>query len=408
MDLKERLAQLDRLTRKNTAGRPRRRKAPSGRQTEAALVELGLTRTETPAGPVWSRDLCDRLEPPASVPDLSGLFSQDGARRPPLAEILFLDTETTGLAGGTGTLVFQAGASWWEDGAYVTRQFFLPEPGPERAMLECIGELANGFSVVVTFNGASFDLPLLRTRALLNRLDDPCGALLSWDLLVPARRLWGGRLPNCRQQTIEQMVCRCQREGGDLDGSRVPQAWFDFLATGDLGLLPEVLLHNHRDMLGMARIFLRVCEVGEFLPALASGQDHAVGDSCVDRAGLWALGRICERRRDTLGAAACFERAWSCGWGVVVDVRQRRRFRQDAVRNLKRCQMWDLVEKVIRDGVESADFAGAKGPLRAWHREAAILYEHRLKRLEQALYHAVLAEDDHRAARIRKTLSGDN
>ena len=123
-------------------------------------------------------------------------------------DIVFLDVETTGLAGGTGTLVFLVGVAWWTaDGALEVRQLFLPGPGREAPLLAELARVAARFRVVATYNGASFDLPLLRTRARLARRRDPFRHLVSWDLLVAARRCWGRRLPDCRQQTIETTVC---------------------------------------------------------------------------------------------------------------------------------------------------------------------------------------------------------
>jgi len=410
MDLRQRLAHLDKLTRKPAAASARQ-VGPRVRRnvdTDAVVRELGLACEETSGGRVWTRELIDPVASLSSpLPDLSGLFTRSPRLQPALPEVLLLDTETTGLSGGTGTLVFQVGASWWANGALHTRQYFLPDPGGESAMLAALGELATRFKVIVTFNGASFDLPLVRTRALLNRLDDPFAGLVSWDLLVPARRLWGTRLPDCRQQTIEGAICGLPRGADDLDGAYVPQAWFDFLVTGLPGLLPRVLSHNHGDMLGMAHIFRRVCEVGSRLAhpdedAASSGNVAGTWEEqWSDRPGWWALGRTYERRLDRSAAAACFAKAWRHPWGQVSGAANRSRFQRDAVRNLKRCQRWDLVEKIILNGLALANETGNEKMARSWHREAAILYEHRLKDLRRAFHHAVLAADEHRTGRLK-------
>ncbi len=403
MDLKKRLAQLDKLTRKpdSTAESTSRSDQSAIRpDRETVLTELGLQRFETAAGPVWYVDHCENLLPPADpIPELTGLFVREPARRPRISEVLFLDTETTGLAGGTGTLVFQLGLSWWRADVFHTRQYFLPGPADEAALLAALAEIANDFAVVVTFNGASFDLPLLRTRALLNRLPDPLRDLVSWDLLVPSRRLWANRLPNCRQQTLEQFVCGRERNLGDIDGAQIPQTWFDFLANGQAGLLSNVLTHNHRDMVGMGEIFQRICRVGLWLGATAGRADqwaaHGLPD---DRAGAWVLGRVCERRMAVSEAAACFRRAWERPWAAVSESDSQRRFRRDAIRNLKRCEQWELVEEVIHDGLLS------DANDTALHREAAILYEHRRVDLDRALHHALRAADEHRTARLERLL----
>ncbi len=402
MDLKKRLAQLDRLTRKPKPAEPDLStvdQAPLDQDT--LLAEMGLEREDTEAGPVWWVDHKDDLfSPPPQLPPFNGLFTREPNLCPRAEEILFLDTETTGLAGGTGTLVFQLGISWWRDEALHTRQYFLPGPGHEMAMMVALGERAQSFKAIVTFNGASFDLPLLRTRALLNRLVDPLAHLVSWDLLVPARRLWGNRLQDCRQQTLELAICGRQRLSGDIDGARIPQTWFDFLASRQAGLLPNVLSHNHRDMVGMAEIFGRVCRVGQWL---ANREDTAARwpdeDLPVDRAGAWALGRICERRQEAEMAASFFTQGWQVGNGGMADPVAQNRFCRDAIRNLKRNRQWDLVEKLIHDALESNEND------EAMHREAAILYEHRLVDWERALRHAELAKDEHRVARLQRILA---
>jgi uncharacterized protein YprB with RNaseH-like and TPR domain len=399
MDLKKRLAQLDRLSR-----RPVSPGDPSDRNPQAdpavvasirsaTIAGLGLSESASSAGPVWSCEYRDDLPSPDDpFPDLLEFFSRTVDFEVDPGKILFLDTETTGLAGGTGTIPFLVGLSWWKNNGLTTRQYFLPGPGHEAAMLHELSVLAAGFRIVVTFNGASFDLPLLRTRARLNRMDDPLADLLVWDLLVPARRLYGNRLTDCRQQTLEKEVCDMRRTGGDIDGSRIPQVWFDFLATGQAGLLSRVLTHNHRDMVGMGRLFNLVVQAAR----------------CLDRGGGptgklnwldgWALGKICERRRDTDSALACLGEALASaprgGSGGLGDPR----FLADAVRILKRGGDWLLVERVINDGLS----AGVDEP---WlHREAAILYEHRLVRWPKALDHALKAGDDHRVARLRRLL----
>lgn len=388
MDLKKRLAQLDRLSRSLEPVSPPTR--ISSATIAAALAELGLSRTETPDGPVWCRQYRDDLAGPAApLPDLREFFSRAVDLLPDPGDLLFLDTETTGLAGGTGTIPFLVGVSWWEKGGLTTRQYFLPDPGQEAAMLQDLFRLAGGFGFVVTFNGASFDLPLLRTRARLNRLADPLADLVGWDLLVPARRLYGNRLPDCRQQTLESEICGLGRDTGDIDGSRIPQTWFDFLATGQVGLLPRVMTHNRRDMVGMGHLFEWVTKAArrlEKIPCLTQGMDWRDG---------WALGRICERRKMGASALECLGFAVSSAPRLGAEGLGDPRFLSDAVRILKRGQDWTLVEQVIRQGLDS----GIDEP---WlHREAAILYEHRLVDISKALDHAVKSGEDHRVNRLQ-------
>jgi uncharacterized protein YprB with RNaseH-like and TPR domain len=400
MDLKKRLAELDRLSRRPGPSRePANKILPPeslelGSIRKTSLEELDLRETITASGSVWSREYHDPMPGLGeALPDLREFFSRAADFAPGPEDLLFLDTETTGLAGGTGTIPFLVGVSWWKDSILTTRQYFLPGPGDEVAMLGELDSLATGFGVVVTFNGASFDLPLLRTRARLNRLENPLAGLLVWDLLVPARRLYGNRLPDCRQQTLELEICGLPREGGDIEGSRIPQVWFDFLATGRGGLVSNVMTHNHRDMLGMGCLFERVS-------AAARSLDQETGSTRgMNWLDGWALGRICERRRDTSMALACLTAAVGAAPFEKARGLGDPRFLADAVRVLKRGGDWGLVERVIHQGLS----AGVDEP---WlHREAAILYEHRLVQPAKALDHALKSGEDHRVNRLRALLS---
>lgn len=399
MDLKKRLAQLDRLSRRpasmgdvsNPETQPDR--AALALTRAATIADLGFRESASPAGSVWICEYRDALPGPGvPLPNLREFFSRTVDFEVDPGKILFLDTETTGLAGGTGTIPFLVGVSWWDKGGLTTRQYFLPGPGHEAAMLHELSLLASDFRIVATFNGASFDLPLLRTRARMNRLVDPVAGLVVWDLLVPARRLYGNQLPDCRQQTLEREVCKMHRTEGDIEGSQIPQVWFDFLATGQTGLLSRVMTHNRRDMVGMGRLFNLVSQAAQ---RLDQGIDPAENMDWLDG---WALGRICERRRDTDSALACLgvsvASAPRHGAGGLGDSR----FLADAVRILKRGGDWLLVERVINDGL----FAGVDEP---WlHREAAILYEHRLGNRPKALDHALKSGENHRVARLRRLL----
>lgn len=391
MDLRKRLASLDRLSRRpgKATGPEPVRAADDG----DALEALGLTERATPAGPVWVREYSDptRLSG-GSLPDLGGFFTRPADGASSVADLIFLDTETTGLAGGTGTIPFLVGVSWWSDGRLRTRQYFLPGPGREGALLADLESLAGDFAAVVTFNGASFDLPLLRTRARLERRRDPLADLASWDLLVPCRRLWGRRLPDCRQQTLEVEVLGRPRGGGDIDGHRIPQTWFDFLATGRPGDLPAVLTHNHRDMRGMADLLGAVLEAAGSLDAAAFPEGSGWRSA-------WARGRICEHRRDPASAG----RWMACAVDSLADGEGTREgeetFFRDAVRILKRTADWPLVERTLEAGF-------ARGHDAPWiHREAAILFEHRLVRFDRALHHAARSGEAGRVKRLEMKIS---
>lgn len=390
MDLKKRLASLDKLTRKTTREPGALSLKNSGLKPEQrAIEELGLTCQETPAGPVFFRDCFDSLHPPHDpLPALDGFLSQWGGRSPSLAKILFLDTETTGLAGGTGTLAFLVGVSWFEKKGLVTRQLFLPSPACELAMLKYLSELAQRFEAIVTFNGASFDLPLLKTRALMNRLDHPWDQLQGWDLLVPSRRIWGNQLENCRQQSIEKAVEAPRRDSRDIEGSLIPQTWFDFLQENDSQSVEKVMYHNWRDMVGMGVIFQDLVMMARFL----EDSPQEVG---LDRERAWAMARIAERRGQTARSISWMEYAWK---KTSASDLANRRFCLDLVRILKRSRCWSLVENVIAAVLVSHE----DDPW--FHREAAIFYEHRNPDLPRAISHALVAAEENRLMRLQRKL----
>lgn len=394
MDLKQRLARLDRMTSRGAGPAPGERcpdpAAPMG--PEAPPPELGLREVATPAGPCWVREWREPAPPvPDQLPDLTGILSRHADRRPTRDRILLLDTETTGLAGGTGTLAFLIGVGWWEGGELVVRQLWLPAPGREAGMLCALWEWAAPFETVVTFNGAAFDLPLLRTRALMNRRTDPLAHLLSWDLLPAARRLWGRSLPDCRQQTVEASICGLERGDGDIEGARIPEVWRAWLGSGATDEMLCVMRHNRRDIGGMASIMDRLCAEH----AAAAGP---IPGPVTDWRRAWALARVAERRRDTAAAAGWIAVALAMGGRSPGDV-PRASFEMDAARILKRARCWReleaLLAAVVADGV--GDWA---------HREAAILYEHRLPHLEQALRHARIWGERVRIERLERRLAG--
>jgi len=176
-----------------------------------------------------------------------------GVDTPHLADAAFLDVETTGLSGGTGTYVFLVGLGTFDDGAFRLRQFFLADLSGERAMLAAVAEALASRGAIVSFNGRCFDLPLLDTRLLLNRLPLPCEGLPHLDLLYPARRLYRGRLPSCRLAVLESVLLRVARED-DVPGWAIPSLYFDYLRAGRAGPLRHVFRHNALDILSLVTL----------------------------------------------------------------------------------------------------------------------------------------------------------
>lgn len=203
-----------------------------------------------------------------------------------LRRAVFVDTETTGLAGGTGTYAFLVGLGYFEEDAFHLRQYFMRDYGEEPAMLRGIAQLMSGMDGIVSFNGKAFDLPLLETRFLLSRLPpDPLDAP-HLDLLFPARRIWRARLASCALSSLEQGVLGLCRDGRDVPGYLIPDMYFRYLQTGNADEIHRVFYHNAQDILSLVALTSHVCSL--------FGAPHSL-DS-VDELDLLSIGQLYERR----------------------------------------------------------------------------------------------------------------
>ena len=172
--------------------------------------------------------------------------------------LLHFDTETTGLAGGTGTRAWMIGAAdWLADGRFRVRQLTTATMGAETAMLRTFATWFEPDTVLVSYNGKCYDAPLLKTRYRLARLQDPLSGLGHLDLLHPVRRHWKGVWENCRLATAERELLGVVRED-DLPGSEAPAAWLSYLRGGSAVKLRRVLAHNSQDLKSLAGVLLHL------------------------------------------------------------------------------------------------------------------------------------------------------
>ena len=214
-----------------------------------------------------------------------------------LHDALFLDTETTGLAGGAGTLAFLIGIGYFEKtdaqaSRFVVEQYFLRDPVEEAAMLHAIDRLAESHNHLVTFNGRSFDVPLIETRFIMSRLVPPFGDKLHLDLLMPARRAWRNMLGDCSLGSLEYHLLGVRRDQQDIAGFLIPELYREYLQSGNSaeerplnGEMQRVMYHNLHDILSMVTLTSRLCEAlsnpGHTSEHLALGRQH-------EHAGEWA------------------------------------------------------------------------------------------------------------------------
>ena len=183
--------------------------------------------------------------------DLLHAVSEGTVPHAPPHRWAFLDTETTGLAGGTGTYAFLIGLGYITETGFHVKQYFLREPGEEPSALAALQEDLKPFDVLVTYNGKSFDAPLLETRFRLSRLRPPFERMAHMDLLHGARRLWKLRFDSCRLVELEGQILGVERQG-DVPGELIPYLYFDYLRKGEIARLVPVFHHNAIDILTLA------------------------------------------------------------------------------------------------------------------------------------------------------------
>lgn len=244
--------------------------------------------------------------------------------------LLFLDTETTGLSRGAGTLAFMVGIGKVESGILHVRQYYLTDYDQEEDMLARVLEELSSCDTLVTYNGKSFDIPLLQNRLVLARINPAVLKLAHIDLLHAARRVYKRRLQKCTLGDMESRVLGILRNG-DLPGAEAPERWFSYLKTGNISLLDDVLYHNEQDIVTLSHLLSRLAQAYMSPEQLSHALDiysvgramEAMGESkraefCYRQAGpsgeaLYALARIYRRGGDTNQAVQALTRAASMG-----------------------------------------------------------------------------------------------
>lgn len=181
----------------------------------------------------------------------------------PLSKFAFLDTETSGLSGGTGTYAFLVGVARFVDGQFILKQFFLRDPAEEPALLEGLANFLAPCEALVTFNGKAFDAPLLTTRFTLHHIPVPYKKYSHLDLLPLARRLWRDRLESRALKFLEEHVLDFKRSSEEVPGYEIPWLYFDYLRTGDARPLAGVFYHNAMDVTAMAALLAHMNDMLE-------------------------------------------------------------------------------------------------------------------------------------------------
>jgi uncharacterized protein YprB with RNaseH-like and TPR domain len=290
----------------------------------------------------------------------------------PIHKFAFLDTETSGMAGGTGTYAFLVGAARFINGKFNLQQFFLRDPSEEPAMLEALIQFLAPCEALVTFNGKSFDAPLLVTRYSLHGIPIPFKNFAHLDLLPLARRLWRDRLPSRALKYLEEHVLGFTRTSDEVPGYEIPWLYFDYLRTGDARPLGGVFYHNAMDVVAMAAL---LAHVSELLADPYSGRvEHGLD--------FIALGKLYEDLGHWDDAARLFERGLELGltetdFGVAV----------------KRLSILQKKRGDVNQALRLWEEAAKKGHIYA-HIEMAKYYEHKMREIQTSLQWARSARNE--------------
>jgi len=275
---------------------------------------------------------------------------------------LLLDTETTGLSGGTGTYAFLVGVAWWEEGGLRIQQFFMRDFTEEPSLLLEVARRLEERPVLVTFNGKSFDWPLLQTRYRMTRarsIPDPEAHL---DLLHPARQLWRLRLKSVALAELERNVLHLDR-GYDIPSETIPQRYFTFLRGGPPEPIAEIFHHNRMDLRGLAALAVRILDI------LGKSEESGCGAE-----ELFGLSRILQRRGNSIEAGETYRRALDHGLPQSAERLARRELALIARRRRDYELSNALWEKLLGDFPES---------MKAYE-QLAIYYEHHVRKPKKA------------------------
>jgi uncharacterized protein YprB with RNaseH-like and TPR domain len=296
---------------------------------ERLCESLGGTAFDTPAGSclrISRRYESDRWYGnqrigECEVTDLSALDTPGSP--------IFLDIETTGLSGGAGTVAFLVGCGFFDLGAFQIHQFLLPSYAAERALLAAVADSVAGAGCLVTYNGKTFDLPVMETRWLFHRIPPPLGEKAHLDMLHTARRLWRDREApqGCNLSILERDLFGVRRTG-DVPGFEIPSRYFRFLRTGDPAPLETVLEHNRLDLVSLAAVTARAAAIAHGgSPACRDGRERLAAGRLLERAGRLASAEQCYRDATADADAVVQSEGWC---RLAIRLRRERRFAEAA------------------------------------------------------------------------------
>lgn len=307
--------------------RPAALRTPDQEDSLARLIGAGVARNDFGEHLVLRNwfSTPESFEPSAVALELlsrtrdASLFGRTRAALEDPSKWLFLDAETTGLAGGTGTYAFLIGLAWWDAGALQVEQLFMRDFDEEYSLLHELAARVAERPVLVTFNGKTFDWPLLDSRFTMTRTIPTPRLVAHLDLLHPARALWKLRLGSVRLVELERHVLDTPRLGwhreDDIASSLIPQYYFDYLRGGPRDPIVGIVRHNQMDLRGLAALFGKI---NTLLASQEAGRDE------IDSLDLFGLSRFFERRGDSHRAHVACSQALDLGLPAELRPRARR------------------------------------------------------------------------------------
>ncbi len=313
-------------------------------------------------------------------------------------KILYLDTETTGL-GGSGTVAFLVGLGYLTDQGFEVHQFLMRDYPEESALLRHVSAGLERFDVLCTFNGASFDIPLLESRLLMNRMPRACLDKPHIDLLHMSRRLWKMRLKRCNLGRLEEIILGKPREE-DLPGSEVPQRYFAYLRTGREELLTDILDHNAQDIASLCVLLSHMADLYEHPEKIRFSED------------MYSMGRALEREQHPEHARRCYTLARRGRMGSEASAALACSFRR-AGNRAEAARVWQEMIQArqggIRPYVEMAKYEehvrrDIPAALEMTERALALLSEERLPGGEKASVQESKNELQYRYQRLKRKL----
>jgi uncharacterized protein YprB with RNaseH-like and TPR domain len=296
-------------------------------------------------------------------------LSQDDAFKDlDLSTALFIDLETTGLSGGTGVIPFNVGMGYYRDDKFIVGQYFLGEMAEEERMIQELAEFFKemDFKSVVTYNGKSFDIPLLETRFILHRRPFLLSELPHLDFLFPARRLWSHKYESCRLFHLALNVVQTGRTE-DIPSAEIPWRYFQYLQTGNYDLIEPILYHNQEDILSLLGLVVIGAHIFSEDPELCMG----------DAMDFYGAGKVMASAGDMEKSVQFFQKALDGNLTDEVSVETKKRLSF----HFKKHQDWDSAVPIWKEMTSTTVVTQAQ--LFSF-RELAMHFEHRLKNLKEA------------------------